>query len=104
MDIIASIQEIVAVDNINDWQNDSLYIYDDDMNTFYEEYNNIFDCGTYNNLESGKFDPYGINYYKADSIEKIIVKIQKNKPANYTTLLSWLTKAKTYNGFYILGV
>lgn len=97
-------RQIVAISKINHWQNDSLYILGDDMDMFYEEYSNIFDCGIYNNLKSGKIDMFGINYYQANSVESIIEKIQRAQPADYEVLLSWLNKAKEYNGFYILGV
>lgn len=104
MDMGADIKEIVAIHNINNWKNDSLYIHDEDINDFYKEYSNFLDCGIYNNLKSGKIDTYGINYYKADLVETIIAGIKKNKPSDCETFLAWLTKAKEYNGFYILGI
>ena len=45
-------KKIAAVDSIENRQNDSLYISDE--NTFFQEYSNIFDCGIYNNLKSGQ--------------------------------------------------
>lgn len=53
------IKRVVAVGSINYWQNDSLYI--DDENAFFLEYSNIFNCGTYDNLKCGTVDIYGIN-------------------------------------------
>lgn len=95
-------KELVAVDNINHWQNDSLYINDDEL--FYKEYSRIFDCGIYNNLKSGPVDIYGINYYAPSLTDIIMEKIIEEKPAEYEVLLEWLNRAKAYNGFYILGI
>ena len=98
----ASLKDIVAIDAIHHWQNDSLYADDDD--TFYREYSRIFDCGTYNNLKSGVVDICGINYYAPESIDPIIGKICEEKPLEYEVLANWLYDAKEYNGFYILGI
>ena len=95
-------KKIVAVNSIKHWQNDSLYINDED--TFYQEYSNIFNCGIYNNLKSGIVDIFGINYYEPSLVDSIITKLHKNKPIDYMILVEWLTKAKEYNGFYILGI
>lgn len=95
-------KKIVAVNSIKNWQNDSLYINDED--TFYQEYSNIFTCGIYNNLKSGIVDIFGINYYEPSLVDSIITKLHKNKPIDYMILVEWLTKAKEYNGFYILGI
>jgi len=100
----AKVKQIVAVSSIEHWQNDSLYVYEDDINSFYDEYSDIFDCGTYNNLHSGKIDVHGINYYQADLINVIITKIQAAKASDCETIIAWLNKAKGYNGFYILGI
>ncbi len=94
----------VAVDSINRWLDDSLYISGDDTNAFLKEYGCIFDCGIYNNLETGTVDPYGINYYRPDFIDAIIAKILEIKPTDYEKLVEWLHTAKQYNGFYILGI
>lgn len=100
----AKIQNIIAVSSINHWQDDSLYIYLDDTESFVKEYSNIFDCGIFNNLRSGVVDIYGINYYKPDLVEIILSRILRNKPADYEVLIEWLKKAQRYNGFYILGI
>lgn len=98
----AEIKDVVAVRNINHWQNDSLYINDEGI--FYSQYCNIFDCGTYNDLKKGVIDIYGINYYAPAQIHSIIDKVRETKPMDYETLLEWLINAKKYNGFYILGI
>ena len=54
----AEITQLTAVSNIDHWQNDSLYIYLDDIETFAAEYRNIFNCAIYGNLESGPADLY----------------------------------------------
>ncbi len=96
------VRKIVKVNNIKNWQNDSLYI--NNENEFYQEYSDIFDCGTYNNLEKGVVDIFGINYYSFDLIDIIIDKTKNIKPKEYEILIEWLNKAKEYNGFYILGL
>lgn len=95
-------KKIVAVNSINHWQNDSLYVSEEDK--FYHEYSHIFNSGIYNNLKSGTVDIFGINYYAPSLIDSIIEKLQKDKPSDYKTLIEWLTTAKEYNGFYILGI
>ncbi len=96
------LKEIIAVDSIQHWLDDSLYVYDE--NRFYDRYSHIFDCGTYNNLQSGVVDIYGINYYSPRTVDAIIEKLEHTKPDDYKTLLLWLEKAKDFNGIYILGL
>ena len=98
----ATIKELVTVDNIENWKNDSLYISDE--NIFYLEYSQIFDCGTYNNLQTGIVDIYGINYYAPSVTAQIVEKLHAQKPMDYEVLLDWLNQYKSYNGFYILGI
>ena len=95
---------ITAVDSVNHWFDDSLYVSGDDDSAFLQEYDGIFDCGIYNNLETGTIDPYGINYYEPDLIDTIIAKLLNIRPTDYEKLVEWLNTAKKYNGFYILGV
>lgn len=94
--------KLVAVDSINNLQNDSLYI--DDENVFFQEYSSIFDCGTYSNLKCGTVDMYGINYYTPALTDSIIERLRMEKPADYEVLVEWLIKSRRYNGFYILGL
>ena len=98
------IEKLVSVSSVNHWQDDSLYIYIDDLKNFVEEYRDIFDCGVYNNLKSGFVDIYGLNYYKPDLVNTIIERILGNKPTDYDIIVGWLNKAKRYNGFYISGI
>ena len=99
-----NIKSIVLTRNIVDWCNDSLYVYGDDTDVFYKHYKDVFKNGVYNNLKSGDIDFFGINYYSADQVNEMIKIIEENKPEEYTVLLSWLNKAKEFNGVYILGV
>jgi len=96
------IKKIVAVGSIKHWRNDSLYIADEEL--FLREYSRIFDCGIYNNLSSGIVDIFGINYYAPSLTGSIIERLKKERPMDYEVLIEWLTKAKEYNGFYILGM
>lgn len=98
------IKEMVEVSRIKNWQDDSLYIYIDDVNVFYQVYSNYFNCGIYNNLKSGIVDIYGINYYALALTDSIIKKILDDKPNDYEILIEWLNKSQIYNGFYILGL
>ena len=104
MPLQTEINDIISVSNIQHGDNDSLYIYSDDDVTFYDEYSYIFNCGIYNNLETGIVDLYGINYYVPNDIDAFIRKLGEEKPLDYEILSEWLLKSKVYNGFYILGL
>lgn len=86
-------KKLVALNSIDHWKNDSLYIYLDDIETFYQAYNPIFDC-----------DINGANYYAPSMIDLFIAKLNTDKPSDYKLLAHWLNKAKQHNGFYILGI
>lgn len=96
------IEEIVSVDVIEHWKNDSLYVVD--QNVFYQQYRDVLAEGTYNNLKTGPVDIYGINYYAPLKIDDIISRIRRMQPEDYNILADWLCKAKSCNGFYILGI
>ncbi len=97
-----SVKKLVSVDSIQNWKDDSLYVKDE--NLFYTEYSHIFNCGIYNDLESGTVDIYGINYYSPAVTDSILKKLYETKPMEYEKLAIWLEKTKSYNGFYILGL
>ena len=86
----------------NHWRDDSLYV--DNFDLFYSEYARIFDCGIYHDMKSGTLDMFGVNYYPHELLDTVVKRLENEKPTEYNTLLSWLEKAKEYNGFYILGV
>ena len=96
------IKKIIAVNSIEDWKNDSLYV--NDENSFYETYSHIFVDGIYHNLQTGVVDIYGINYYNPSLTESIIERVISEKPADYEALVAWIEEAKLHNGFYILGI
>ncbi len=98
------INNIVSIDKINNWRNDSLYVNGDDWEIFYNNYKNIFKNGVYNNLKSGEINWCGINYYSPEQVEEMIKNIKEKKPKDYKNVLEWLIKAKEFNGVYILGL
>lgn len=97
-------KKLVATRSIKGWQDDSLYVSDDDIDLFYREYGHIFNSGVYGNLKSGTVDIFGVNYYAPHLIDSIIESTFQCKPTDYEILIRWLNKAKEYNGFYILGI
>lgn len=96
--------KIVATDAIENWKNDSLYIYGDDMDVFCANYEEIITGGLYNNMSHGPIDPYGINFYSREQSGQIVQLLCTRKPLEYETLLTWLEEGKKYIGFYVLGV
>ena len=86
------------------WLDSSLYIYFDDIESFCLNYGEIFFGGTYQNLQSGGVDVYGINYYSPVLLKDIIMKIEEQKPLEYTVILEWLKNAENFNGFYLFGI
>lgn len=98
------IKEIVSVDKISHWKNDSLYVSGDDVNLFYESYSNIITGGIYNNGKSGGMDLLGINYYSQEQAVLIMERIEDEKPPEYEILLRWLKSGINYTGFYVLGL
>lgn len=99
-------ERITAVDSINDWNDDSLYVYygDEDEEIFYREYRDIFTGGIYNNLETGPYDPYGINWYDPCAARRIREMLAEKQPEDHETLEEWLAEGEGYNGFYLLGI
>ena len=89
----AKLKDIVAVDNIKNWQNDSLYVPFDDINDFLDCYGDIFNCGVYNNLNEGIVDIYGVNYYSLEKVYEIKNSLKVKKPVDYQIILEWLEKA-----------
>lgn len=98
------IKEIVSVDKITHWKNDSLYVSGDDVNLFYESYSNIITGGIYNNGKSGGMDLLGINYYSQEQAALIMERIEDEKTPEYEILLRWLKSGINYTGFYVLGL
>ena len=84
----------MAQKNIRHWQDDSLYVQDE--NLFYQEYGDIF-C-------LSPLDLYAFSDYAPSRLEGIIRAVQKSRPIEADTLLDWLCRAREYNGFYLLGI
>ncbi len=99
----SKITSIIAIESIDHWKDDSLYVSGDDMEVFFSQYNEIFNGGIYNNEKSGVVDLLGINYYSPQQSEIIIKQVLEQRPLDYRILLNWLKDVKMYNGFYILG-
>ena len=49
-------------------------------------------------------DLCGINYYAPSRIDPIMEALKREKPADHETLMAWLLRAKSHNGFYIFGL
>ena len=98
------LREIVSVEAISHWKNDSLYICGDDLEVFYDEYGTIFQDGYYANGERGIADCCGINYYPPEQTMRIVELLKKENPRDAQVLLDWLADADKYNGLYLLGV
>lgn len=98
------VKKIVSVRSIQHWREDSLYIFVDDIDSFIASYGRIFYMGTYNNVNKGFVDVFGINYYTLDDVKKLVDAIMNEKPIDYQILLNWLSKANQYNGIYLLGI
>ena len=94
----------VSLRSIDNWKDDSLYVYANDIDVFYSNYKDIFCNGVYNNTKIGEIDLFGINYYSPEQLTEIIDKIEKQKPLDYEVLLKWLKNGIDYNGVYILGI
>lgn len=100
----ASLREILSLDSIQHWKNDSLYVSGDDMDIFDQHYGHVFAGGTYHNQAIGPMDLLGINFYSREQAVCILNRIQLERPPDYQTFENWLRKGQHYIGFYVLGV
>ena len=99
-----SLREIVSIDAIKHWKDDSLYISGDDMDLFYQSYGDIITGGVYNNGDRGPMDLFGINFYSREQTNEIIERLAEEKPPGYQILCRWLQADGQSLGFYVLGV
>ena len=99
-----SLREIVSIDAIKHWKDDSLYISGDDMDLFYQSYGDIITGGVYNNGDRGPMDLLGINFYSRERTNEIIKRLAEEKPPEYQILCRWLQADEQNLGFYLLGV
>ena len=101
----AKIEELLSGEHEMElWKNDSLYIYGDDDNVFFSNYEKVFSHGMYGNGKTGVVDLCGINYYSVEETQNILQKLQKEHLPDQEKLMCWLEKVKQYSGFYILGL
>ena len=99
-----SLQDIVSIDAIENWKNDSLYIFGDDMNLFDQHYGAIITDGVYCNGNRGPMDLCGINFYAGAQAAAMIDRFTEEKPPEYQVLCQWLQAGQQCLGFYVLGV
>lgn len=100
----STLEKIVAVDSLEHWKNDSLYVFGDDMEVFYQNYGSIITGGVYNNQKSGPMDLCGINFYSYKQAAAIMECLQTETPPEYQTLQKWLQAGEQYIGFYVLDL
>ena len=99
-----SLREIVSIDAIKHWKDDSLYISGDDMDLFYQSYGDIITGGVYNNGDRGPMDLFGINFYSREQTNEIMERLAEEKPPEHQILCRWLQADEQSLGFYVLGV
>lgn len=99
-----SLREVVSIDAIKHWKDDSLYIFGDDLDLFYQNYGDIITGGVYNNGERGPMDLCGINFYSREQTNEIMERLAEEKPPEHQILCRWLQAGEQHLGFYLLGV
>lgn len=99
-----SLRDIVSIDAIKHWKDDSLYVCGDDMDLFYQHYGDIITGGIYNNGDCGPMDLCGINFYAGAQAAAMIERLTEKKPPEYQVLCQWLQAGRQYLGVYVLGV
>lgn len=99
-----SLRDIVSIDAIKHWKDDSLYVCGDDMDLFYQHYGDIITGGVYNNGDCGPMDLLGINFYAGAQAAAMIDRLTEKKPPEYQVLCQWLQAGRQYLGVYVLGV
>ena len=85
------------------WMDDSLYVYGDDDNRFFQAYAEIFAHGIYGSGRIGVMDLCGFNYYSPEETTRILEALRGKTLPEQDTLVQWLEKARE-SGFYILGL
>ena len=99
-----AIHQIVSVDSIEHWKNDSLYAFGDNMDVFFQNYGHIITGGVYNNETRGSIDLFGINFYSREQAASIRKRLKTETPLDSPVLLKWLMEVEQCLGFYVLGV
>lgn len=96
LDNKVSTKKKLKIKNLPNWQNDSLYVYVDDLESFYSTYNKVFGI-IFDDL-------FCVKYYSTKEVSKIIERLNSEKPTEFQILVNWLDFAMNNNGFYILGI
>jgi hypothetical protein len=98
----ASGVDVLSLEAISFWKDDSLYLHHDDFAAFDVQYGEIIRGGTYHNQKTGPVDPCGLNWFSSSLTTEIVRKLEAAGNAE-PLLLEWLKNAQA-NGFYILGI
>lgn len=64
----SKIKSILSTTRTKYWENDSLYIYVDNIELFVKNYSEILNDGTYDNPETRLFDINGYYYYNENDV------------------------------------
>lgn len=88
------------------WKTDSLYVYADDFEAFWNRYAVILKHGAHHpDGSAGEVDMCGINYYTPQETTDIVRKMKTEYPQEDATFFEWLYYAEKHtNGFYLLGI
>ncbi len=95
-------EDIVKLDNLENWKEDSLYVAD--YRSFRRKYGIYFQNALHEDLSRGALDLYGINYYSLNQVQEILKILREKEPEDYETLCEWLDQESDICGIYILGV
>jgi len=89
---------------IDNFKDDSLYVYSDDINCFLETYGDLFkNCISPDG--SDRFCDFGVNYYTPEMAKTIFDKLKDLSVIGSEKLIVWLEKAVSNgDGIYVLGI
>lgn len=92
---------VYALSHLPIRKEDSLYVYLDDEEVFFENYGKYLESP----YKRNGFVYLGPNYYTKKQTQSIIELIKQDLPQEHEVLLQWLQKAvDEYEGFYFLGI
>jgi len=83
------VRQLVSVDFIRNWEDDSLYVSDDCMNEFFDQYAAILGWKTGMRL-------FEISYYSCEQSAKIMADAARLKPIGHEKLIEWLKQAQEH--------
>lgn len=99
-----SMEELLSLEWLDHWEDDSLYVRGDDWGAFYAAYGALITGGTYQNLECGPLDWCGVNYFTPEQRDEFMTRMEAERPPEYETLLEWFRRGPRSSGFYVLGL